>query len=119
MSEHQIRPRTLERIPKDEIQSTIDGFARDGWEVLKRVDHQDGSATITFTPARILERIPKDEIQSTIDGFARDGWEVLKRVDHQDGSATITFGDWIIGTSLAFGAFVLGRSGCKSGMAKV
>ena len=40
--------RTLEKIPSNEIQNTIDGFAQQGWEVSKRVDHADGSATITF-----------------------------------------------------------------------
>lgn len=40
--------RTLERIPADEIQTTIDGFAQQGWTVSKQVDHADGSSTITF-----------------------------------------------------------------------
>lgn len=44
--------RTLERIPASEIQTTIDGFARQGWVVSNRIDHSDGSATITFREGR-------------------------------------------------------------------
>ena len=40
--------RTLERIPANEIQETIQGFAQQGWTVSKRVNHSDGSVTITF-----------------------------------------------------------------------
>ena len=43
--------RTLERIPADEIQTTVAGFAQQGWTVSKQVDHADGSAAITFQKA--------------------------------------------------------------------